>query len=662
MTDLAILQDLLVLLGLALASAWLFSRLRQSPIVGYLVTGLVVGPYGLHLVRGVHEVEVMAELGVILLLFTIGLEFSFSRLLRIKGLMLRCGATQVALTTLLVSAIARFAGLPPPTAWALGMILALSSTAIVLKLLTEQGAVDTGHGRVALATLLFQDLCVILFLLLLPLLGGSAKGVTGGDLFQGLALLLLLFGFSRYLLHPLLRGVLRTRSTELFRITVLVLVLGTAWVTAKAGLSLALGAFLAGLALAESDYAHQVLADILPFRDAFLAIFFISIGMLVDLGAVAAHWLLLLAAFLLLTGIKVAAATVGGLWARYPRRTALLSGLLLFQVGEFAFVLLRQGLDLGLLGPELYQGTLALVALSLLVTPLLAPYAEPLAARLGGRRGQGDAPPAADRERTANLEGHVIIAGYGLSGRNVARALREMHIPCIHLETNGAVVQKARAAGELILYGDATMPAVLEGVGIGRARAMVLAINDPAAVARAVAAARSLNPELFILVRTRFVAELDYLTALGADEVVPDEFEASLQLASFLLRRCGIAEGRTLKLLATLRQEHYGRLRTPGDAPPNLAGYLSVLEGAQIEFQALPADSPCLGRSLGELGFRNQTGATVVGVIRHERVNYGPNADLILQAGDTLLLLGTVENIQRAQELLHGHPLAGLSN
>ena len=657
MTDLSILQDLLILLGLALASAWLFSRLRQSPIVGYLVTGLVIGPYGLHLVRGVHQVEVMAELGVILLLFTIGLEFSFSRLLRLKGLMLRCGGTQVVLTILLVWAAGRFAGLTPGACWALGMAFALSSTAIVLKLLMEQGAVDTAHGRVALATLLFQDLCVVLFILLLPLLGGAAKGVTPGALIEALALLAGLFGFSRYLLQPLLRGVLRTRSAELFRITVLVLVLGTAWLTAKAGLSLALGAFLAGLALAESDYSHQVLADIVPFRDAFLAIFFISIGMLVDLRAVQAHWLPVLAAFLLLAAIKVATAAAGGLWARYPLRTALLSGLLLFQAGEFAFVLLRQALGLELLSPELYQGALAVVALSLLVTPLLAPYAEPLAAMLVGRRGRGEVLPENDRERTANLEGHVIIAGYGLSGRNVARALREMHIPCMHIETNGAVVQKARAAGELIVYGDATAPAVLEGVGIDRARALVLAINDPAAIARAVPTARGLNPDLYILVRTRFVAELDYLTSLGADEVVPDEFEASLQLANFLLRRCGVAEGRTLKLLATLRQEHYGRLRSSGAAPPNLASYLSVLDGGEIEFQAVPADSPCLGRSLGELEFRSHSGATVVGLVRRERISYGANAELVLEAGDTLLLLGTPESIQKARELLHGHPL-----
>lgn len=658
MPDLPFLQDLLILLGLALASAWLFSRLRQSPIVGYLVTGLVIGPYGLHLIRGVHEVEAMAELGVILLLFTIGLEFSFSRLLRIKGLMLRCGATQVAATTLVVYGIGRLVGLANGPAWALGMALALSSTAIVLKLLMEGGEIDTAHGRVALATLLFQDLCVILFILLLPLLAGDGGAdFTLRGLLQAILLLGLLYGFSHYLLQPLLRGILRTRAPELFRLTVLALVLGTAWVTAQAGLSLALGAFLAGLALAESDYAHQVLADVIPFRDAFLAVFFISMGMLVDLRALAEHWWLVAAAFVLLCLLKTLTATVGALWARYPLRTSLTAGLLLFQVGEFAFVLLRQALALDILSPDLYQGTLAVIALSLLATPLLAARAEPLARRLAGSRGSGNELSEESRERTANLEGHVIIAGYGLSGRNVARALREMHIPYIHVETNGSVVDQARAAGELIVYGDVTAPPVLEGVGIERARALVLAINDPAAVARALPAARELNPQLYILVRTRFVAELGYLTSLGADEVVPDEFEASLQLSALLLRRCGVGEGGTLKLISVLRQEHYDRLRTPGAPPSNLSGYLSVLDGGQIEFQAVPDDSPCLGKSLGELDFRARTGAMIVGLVRRERVTYGPAASLVLEPGDTLLLLGDPGSIHQARTLLHGHPL-----
>ncbi|PLX82388.1 MAG: hypothetical protein C0617_14860 [Desulfuromonas sp.] len=658
MTDLSFLNDLLILFGMALANAFLFARLKQSPMVGYLATGILIGPYGLHLIEGVHEVEVMAEIGVILLLFTIGLEFSFSRILRIKGLLLRCGTVQVLLTALIVFAGARLAGLPYETAGALGMALALSSTAIVLKLLLEGGEIDTAHGRTCLAILLFQDLMVIFFLVALPLLGGQTEGISTLGLAKAAALMGGLFLFSRYGLQPLLRGIIRTRSPELFRLTVLALVLGTAWVTAAAGLSLALGAFLAGLALAESDYSHQVLSDVVPFRDTFLALFFISMGMLVDVRVLAEQWPLVLGLCALLCLIKIITGTAAALVTRYPLRAALLCGLIIFQVGEFSFVLMRQALHLGLLDEPIYQMTLAVIALSMVATPLLMPRAPAIAARIAGLFGRpaGETSPEV-RERTGNLEGHVIIAGYGLSGRNIGKVLRQMHLPAVHLEMNGEAVRRASKAGEFVVYGDATSPTLLQEVGIMRARAPVLAINDPSALARAIRAARDLNPELYILARTRFVAELDYLTSLGADEVVPDELEASLQLSAFLLRRFSVPEGQTLKVLAHLRQEHYQDLRTPASPPANLSGYLSVLEGGKVEFQAVPDDSPCLHRSLAEIDLRRQTGVTVVGVIRHERTIYGPGPGLHLEPGDTLMLIGEPEDVLQARELLHGHPL-----
>ncbi len=246
----------------------------------------------------------------------------------------------------------------------------------------------------------------------------------------------------------------------------------------------------------------------------------------------------------------------------------------------------------------------------------------------------------------------MIIAGYGLSGRSIGRVMREMHLPYMHIEMNGEAVRQARAGGEFIVYGDATAATVLEGVGIKRARALVLAINDPSALARAIRAGRELNPKVYILVRTRFVLEIDHLTSLGADEVIPDEVEASLQLSNILLRRFGVPEGRILKQLTTMRAEHYGRLRRLQATPANLAGYLSVLEGGQLEFEAVPDDSACLGKSLAEIEFRSRTGATVVGVIRKEQVLYSPTADFRLGKGDRLLLLGDADSVRKTRELL----------
>lgn len=652
MHDLPILQDLLILLAVALGNALLFSRLRQSPIIGYLVTGILLGPFGLHLIQNTGEVEVMAEFGVIMLLFSIGLEFSASRILALKSLLLRSGPAQVVLTLLLTTLLLLPFGLAPATAVTLGLAAALSSTAIVLKLLMESGRMETATGRVSLAILLCQDLCVILFLVGLPLLAGGSNEVNLRQVVRALLLLGGLYLFGRHLLRPLLRSVLQTRSQELFRLTVLALALGTAWVTWQAGLSLALGAFLAGLALAESDVAHQVLADTIPFRDVFLAIFFISMGMLVDGRLLLANLPELTLGLLVLLLLKTVTGTLAARLARVPLRTALVVGLTLFQVGEFSFILLKQGLDLQLLPPQVYQYALALTAISMLLSPLLIPRA-PQLVETAWRwlRLPGDSWPDPQRENTGNLSGHVIIAGYGLSGRNVSRVLREVGTPYLHIELNGITVQNARSEGELIVYGDVTAPEVLHSIGIERASALVLAINDPPALARAIRAARDLNPQLFILVRSRYLLEREPFRRLGADAVVTDETESGLQLATLILRRCGLAEGRILQQIARLR----GSQASGGqpELPPNLSGYLSVLESGRIEFQAVPDDSPCLGQSLRELDFRARSGATVVGVVRDQHINYSLPTDLRLAKGDTLLLLGQAEDLDKARAILN---------
>lgn len=658
MGDFTVLHDILILLALALANAWLFSRLRQSPIVGYLVTGLLVGPYGFHLTKGIHEVEIVAEIGVILLLFTIGLEFSYSRIQRLKGVLLKAGTVQVATTAAAVGLGTLLLGETWRSAAGLAMALALSSTAIVLKLLLERGEIDSAHGRVALGILLFQDLGVILFLVVLPLLGSNPQAFSLWTFIHAGLIMGTLYLFARHLLSRLLQAILQTRAPELFRLTILALVLGTAWATYQAGLSLALGAFLAGLALAESDSSHQVLSDIIPFRDVFLAVFFISVGMLVDVRMMLTNWGQVLTGLLLIALAKTIAGTLGGMACRYPLRTSLITGLITFQVGEFSFILLKQAQSLGVLPIASYQLALSVVALSMMLTPLVFTHAERLATALAGWLGRPyQHAGEEERERTGNLEGHVIIASYGLSARNLARILREFRIPYIHIEVNGETVRRARRDGEIIIHGDASAPAVLEGAGIHRARALVLAINDPAALARAIPAARELNPELYILARTRYVAEIDFLLAVGANEVISDELGAGLELAVFLGRGLHLAEGPLLKILNAIRDEHHLRYHQASGQPLKLTSFVSVLDGSEIEIQAVPDDSPCLGQSLAELDFRSLTEATVVGVIRNERTTYSPGPDLRLAQGDTLMLLGNPESIRKARELLHGHAL-----
>ena len=649
-----ILIDLLILLALALGSALIFTRLRLSPVIGYLVSGVIAGPYGLHLIRNIEEVEVIAEFGVILLLFTIGLEFSVSRLLRLKRLLLGGGLAQMLICGAAFLGLGSLFGLDSKAAVTLAMALALSSTAIVLKLLGERGEVDTAHGRMSLGILLAQDLAVVFFLVALPLLAGQDMTFSIWKIAKVVLLLGGLLVFSRYILQPMLLSILRSRSQELFRLTILALILMTAWLTGEAGLSLELGAFLAGLALAESPYAHQALSDILPFRDTFLAIFFVSIGMLVNLDIVSAQWPLVLGTTLAVGIVKFFAAALATLLCRYPLRIALLTGLLLFQAGEFSFVFLKEATDLALLPENTYQVILAVIALSMIATPLIAGRAGNWAARLAGLFGRSveDMHPEL-HERTANLTGHVLIAGYGLSGRNVGQVLRRFDIPHLYVELNAENVSRGRRVGEFVVYGDVTSGEVLHELGIDRARALVLAINDPAALARTISVARQSNPDLYILARTRYVAELEPLCTLGADEVIPDEFEASLQLGANLMRRFSLNEGRILHVLSELRQQHYASLMG-ADAP--LHG-LSVLEGGQLDYLAVPDDSPGLGRSLAEIDLRNSTGVTVVGAIRQERTIYSPSGAFRIEPGDTLMLLGSREDLRRAGELLHGHPV-----
>lgn len=654
MADHQFLIDLLILLALALGSALIFTRLRLSPIIGYLVSGLIAGPYGLHLIKNVHEVEVIAEFGVILLLFTIGLEFSISRLLRLKRLLVGGGMAQMLISGAAFVGLASLFGLDIKTAIPLAMALALSSTAIVLKMLSERGEIDTAHGRMSLGILLAQDLAVVFFLVALPLIAGHDLKFSIWGILKVALLLAGLLGFSRYLLQPILISILRAQSQELFRITILALILVTAWLTSMVGLSLELGAFLAGLALAESPYAHQALSDILPFRDTFLAIFFVSIGMLVNLSLVAEQWQLVLGVTLLVCLVKLIAAAVATTICGYPLRIALLTGLLLFQAGEFSFVFLKGATNLNLIPDNTYQIVLAVIALTMIATPLVAGQADRWAAGIATLFGKPMKEMHPEmQEKTANLSGHVLIAGYGLSGRNVGRILRRFGIPHIYAELNIENVKAGRRNGDFIVYGDVASGEVLHELGVGRANALVLAINDPAALARTIGIARQSNPNLYILARTRYVAELNHLRYLGADEVIPDEFEASLQLGANLMRKFKQSEGRILHMLSEMREEHYNTMMR-ADAPTH---GLSILAGGRLDYQAVPADSPVLDHSLAELDLRNQTGVTVVGVIRKERTIYSPSGSFRIEQGDTLMLLGTPEDEARVSELLHGHPI-----
>jgi len=662
MTELPFLRDLVVLLLLSLAIALVFQRLRQPPVVGFLAAGVVLGPHGLSLVRDVHQVELLAEVGVILLLFTLGLEFSLAALAQLRRQVLIGGGLQVALTMLLTVPVALALG-----GWRQGVLIgglvALSSTVIVFKLLADRGEVDTPYGRAAVGILLFQDLLVIPMMFGVQLLAGVVDLRTRAALWYlagGLVLVAGILVAARWVIPRLLEEVVRSRRRELFVLTVMLICLGTAWATNRVGLSLALGAFLAGVAVSESEYGAQALADVLPLRDTFSSLFFISIGMLLDVGFVLGHPVLVGGAVALVLGLKILTG-VAAVWALgLGLRPAVLAGFAVAQVGEFSFVLAQAGVAAGLLGADLYQVFLGVAVTTMFATPFLLTAAGPVGDRLlatplpgwvRGRRAPGPPIPEPPRD-------HVVIAGYGLNGSNLARVLRAIEIPYLILDTNPERVWAARAAGEPIEYGDVARREVLEHLALERARALVVAISDPAATRRAVAVARAGWPHLTIVARTRYLGEVEELYRLGASEVVPEEFETSIEIFAKVLATYDVPRSVIAQQIEQVRREHYAVWRDSDLGAHRLGRLRTMLAGLDVDTYRVTEDSFARGRSLAELDLRRRTGAVVIARVRDGAALPNPGGDATMEPGDTLVLLGTNAEVERAVTLLAQGPPA----
>ncbi|MCB1056416.1 MAG: cation:proton antiporter [Acidobacteria bacterium] len=643
-----LLQETVILLAGAVLVSLLAVRLRIPPLVGLLLAGMVIGPSGLGWVAEIEAVEAFAEIGVALLLFTIGLELSLAELKELRRVFLAGGGLQAALTIGAVAA-ATWAFVPSPgSAIFLGCAVALSSTAIVLKLLGERGESDSPHGRVSLGILLFQDFLIVPLIVLTPVLGGEVP-LSVADLALRFGGSLLVVGVvvlaARKLVPAFFLRLARTRARETFVLGALLSCLAMAWLTHALGFSLALGAFLAGLIVSETEYSDQVIADVGPFRDLFSSLFFISIGMLVDLRFAAGKLALLLALAVGIIVVKTLAASVAVAAAGFPGRTRLLAALGLSQVGEFSFVLMEVGRRHGLLGDDGFQLLLSAAVLTILATPLLLRLAPWLADRLP-LVAPPVSPPGEDRS------GHVVVVGYGLGGRLLARELREAHIPYVVIELSVEIQRRAREHGEPVLYGDATRPEILSHAGVPKARVVVFTISDPAALRRAVTLARRLNPTAEIVVRTRRVGEIEELRGLGADEVVAEEFETAIEIFTLVLRRYHVPRNVIRAQTRVLRGEGYAMLRTPALGAGVSEAVLDALAAGTTEIFQLAPGSPAAGRSLRELDLRHRTGATVIAVVRGEVPNPNPAPDTVLEGGDCLVLVGSHEEIDRAFTVL----------
>ena len=662
MTDYNVLGNLLVIFSVSIAVVFAFHQFRLPSIAGFLVAGALIGPNGLNLISDIGTVQVLAEIGVVLLLFTIGIEFSLVQLTSLRRLIFVAAPIQVGAVLLVVWLGATLVGLPWQEGIFWGFLLSLSSTAIVLKALAERGDSDSIHGRTTIGILVFQDLAVVPMMLLTPTLASRTEGSAVSILVTlGTSILVvgLVIAAAWYVVPKLLEHIVRSRSRELFLLTIIVLCLGIAWLTSLGGLSLALGAFIAGLVISESEFSHQAMAEVLPFRDSFNSLFFVSIGILMDWRVLFSHPLLVPGLLLTVILVKFLTGAGASLAVEIPPRAAIMVGIALAQVGEFSFLLAQQGQEYGLLRGDPYQVFLAVSILSMIVTPFLMQWSPSMARRVEAVQrlrhwlpSRTEAHALQTEGKNIRLKDHVIIVGYGLNGRNLARVLSETEIPHLALDLDGDTVRRESRHGVPIYFGDATNPNVLRHVKIEDARVLVVAISDPFITRRTVQLAKGLNPKIRVVVRTRYLRELEELHELGADDVVPEEFETSIEIFALVLRTYNMPHDFVINKAEQVRREGYALLRR--SELPELAHHLrgGTLTDAEVETCRIDDDSPAVGKTLADLSIRPRTGASVIAWTRGGVTESNPSLKTRLMVGDIVVLLGSRPQIRRAISLL----------
>jgi monovalent cation:H+ antiporter-2, CPA2 family len=652
------LLQILILLFASVCVVAGVRKLKLPAILGYLAVGMLLGPHALALAVDNDTTRLLADFGVVFLVFTLGLEFSLPRLVAMRWEVLGVGGAQVLVTSGAVAAGAvMLFDVIPAVAVVIGGAVAMSSTAIIISQLTEQSENNRTHGRLAVAICLFQDLSFPLFLALVSVLSGGGQSVDAAHIVSavgiaGLALLLVLAA-GRWLLRPLFLLIASVRSAELFSLAVLLAVLASAWATHAVGLSLALGAFLAGMMLAETEFRHQIEATIRSYREVLLGLFFITVGMLLDVGLLLRHFPLVAATLIGMLLLKAAVVTFAAEPATKSWFKALRTGVIVSQGGEFGFALLTLLLRRELLDPGVVQPLLAATVLSMVLSPLLIKHNRRITRALLSESG----PPNSEamREAQATLavaeRDHVVICGFGRVGQNIARVLEQTGFEFIALELDAFRIRAGRQAGDPVIYGDAGQVKVLENVGVAHASCVVITFANPDVALRILRAVRELREDVPILVRTQDDTKLEQLQAAGATEVVPETFEASLMLLSHLLLLLKLPVARVIRTVNDIRSHRYSMLRQYFRAAD--AEHLDDSHAFREELHSviLPPHAWAVGRSITELAARGSR-ATVSAVRRDGIVGREPSADTMFKEGDVVVVCGTPEAVEHAETLL----------
>jgi len=659
--ELPLLSDIVVIFGLATGVILLFMRLKVPTIIGFLLTGAIAGPYGLSVVTASQAVEVLSEIGVILLLFVIGMEFSLKSLLSIKKAVFIGGTLQVVLTIAATTFITYFLGYDWNIAVFFGFLFSLSSTAIVLKLLQEGGQVNTISGRTTLAILIFQDVVIVPLMLFTPMLAGESDNIALSLLYmalKGLVVVVITIISAKYLMPNLLFRVAKTRNAELFLLCIIVTCFAVAYLTSLLGLSLGLGAFLAGLIISESEYSHHATGKIVPFREIFLSFFFVSVGMLFDVTFLYEHFFTIIGLVLLTFMVKFIITTIAVKAIGSTLEEALIVGFSLFQVGEFSLLLAKEGFRYNLLDNTTYQYFLAISIITMAATPFVLNAREKLAYRLLDmplpkpiknkiELGKQKVEPGIEPDN--ELKDHLVIIGYGLNGRNLSRAAKRANIPYAIIEMNPETVRTEKAKGEPIIYGDAANESVLEHVNVHRARVIVIAISDSDATKGILTNIRHFTQNAFVIVRTRYVNEIEDNVKLGADEVIPEEFETSIEIFTRVLDKYLVPRHEIEDFTEDVRSRNYEMFRTTATVN---SGERINLDLPDINFVTIriDRDSEYVGPKLIDMNIREETGINIVAIRRKGRTFTDISGDTKLRLGDLIYVVGKPDNLQEFEQ------------
>lgn len=647
-------NELLIILGFSIPVIYIFNKIKFPSIIGFLITGIIIGPYGLKLITDIAGIQFIAEIGVAFLLFTIGIEIPLSRFLKHLSEILLTGGLQVLCTFIIGLAIGLSLQLSLSQSIFIGFILTHSSSALIMKLLKDRNDEESSQGRISLGIILFQDIIVVAMMLLIPFLAGGGELNVWAiiwKLFQSALIIILILVIARYIIPIALEKLAYMQMRDVFVITSVVIILGIAWVTHSLGLSLAIGAFLAGLALSDTDFTHQIISDINPFRDLFLSIFFVSFGMILDLNFLRANFFHIILASLLIIVIK--AMTVFGLVKilQYPLRAALLSAVFLSQIGEFSFVLAAQGFKSNIISAHIYQGFIGASVLTFIVTPLLvsATYF------FLNRRKISVRTKVDRRNHSLRICNHVIISGMGLNGRNLVRVLKDTAINYAIIDLNFQKIKKSKDKGDKnTIWGDASNVEILRRANVETARVMVIALSDRFMTKSCLSNAKAINPNLHVIVRTKYAADIENLLASGADDVIPEEFETSIQIFGRVLKMFHIPNSIVLAQSNIIRNKAYGVFREVRYTQEAFDQISQILAQGTIETYYIAAENPIIGKSIKEINLKAQSGAMIINIIRNNQTITNPPSEFILQKADQLVIFGSHSAIDLGLKILSG--------